>query len=97
MSNVIKLKKKKPDIDEWKEQVETLSDKLADRIHDAIRLSDDEAIDAGIPEEIYDCTIVGVLVSVMVVLAEARDVIGPEALLKLVEYQIAMSCEKDDA
>ena len=72
-------------------------DKLSDRLYDAIRLADEEMNDEGIPEEFADCTILGVLAAVMVQITEARNIIGPEALIKLVEYQITLPREEDDA
>ena len=96
MSNVVKLKKKKPDITAWKEQIEVLGDRFTDRLNDAISLSDADAEYENIPEEFADCTILGVLVSALVRTTEARNIIGPEALLKLVEYQIHRPREDED-
>lgn len=87
---VIKItdKKKKPAIDKWKAQISEHGDKLDDRLYDAIRLADEETNDEGVPEEFADCMILGVLTAVLVNIAHARNVLGPEALIKLVEHQI---------
>ena len=76
-------KKKKPDINEWKEQIEVFGDRLTDRMHDAIRLADEEADDVGIPEDLADCAMLGVFASMMVTVTAQRKIIGPDALIKL--------------
>lgn len=90
MSNVVKIetKKKKPGIDEWQAQIEEHGDNMMNRVYDAVRLADEEAKDEDIPEEYANCMILGVLTSVLVNIAHARNVIGPDALLKLVEHEI---------
>lgn len=98
MNNVVKMataKKKKPDIEKWKAQIAEHGDKLDDRLYDAIRLADEEMNDEDVPEEFADCTILGVLTAVLVHIAHARNVLGPEALLKLVEHQIEHQIKKN--
>jgi hypothetical protein len=88
MSNVVKLKKKKPGIETWQPQIDEMGDKLTDRVYDAIRLADEEAKDIDMPDEFADCTLLGVLTSILVQITEKRNIVGPDALLKLVEFQI---------
>ena len=91
MSNVVKMaaKKKQPDIPmAWQTEINKLGDKLADRIYDAIRLADEEANDKSIHEEFADCSVVGVLVSMLVLIVNTRDVLSPDQLLALVQYEI---------
>ena len=97
MNNVVKLKKKKPAIDAWQAQIEEHGDKLMDRLYDAIRLADEEMNDEDIPEEFADSTVMAVLTSVLVSIAYARNALGPEALLKLVEYQIDLQIKKNQS
>lgn len=96
MSNVVKLKagKKKLEIDDWKAAIEALSHGLSDRLYDQIKLTADEADDEGMPEEIADCMIAGVFVSVLVYITHARNILGPEALLNLVKCEIEQEDEE---
>jgi cobalamin biosynthesis Co2+ chelatase CbiK len=92
MSNVVKLKKKKLEIDKWAEITNEHGEKLLGRLYDQVKIADVDAIEEGIPEEISDCMIIGVITSLIVTsrlaMTHARDVITPEALLKLVAHEI---------
>ena len=88
MNNVVKLKKKKLEIDKWAEITNEHGEKLLGRLYDQVKIADVDAIEEGIPEEISDCMIIGVITSLLVTMTHARDVITPEALLKLVAHEI---------
>ena len=90
MSNVVKMvaKKNKLPIDEWQAQIEEHGKKLMDRLYDQIRLADNDVSDEDIPEEFADCMILGVLTSMLVKIAYARNILSPAQLLTLVKYEI---------
>jgi hypothetical protein len=97
MSNVIRMTANKnkhdPDAKKWKHQIEALGDRLVERLIDAIRLADDDADDEGMPAELADCAILGAIVGILVDHTYTRNIIGPDALIKFVEYQIKGTLE----
>jgi hypothetical protein len=90
MSNVVKMvaKKNKLPIEDWKDEIEEHAKKLMDRLYDQIRLADNDVSDADIPEEFAVCMILGVLTSMLVTIAHARNILSPAQLLTLVKYEI---------
>jgi hypothetical protein len=94
MSNVVKLAsargaKKDPAV-KWKEYLEKQGDKLMDRLFDQIMLTEVEAAENNVPEELSGCSILAVLSRLMVFFSSTRDVLGPSALIMFVEYQIEL-------
>jgi hypothetical protein len=95
MSNVVKLasvngakKEKKDPAVKWKKNLTEQGEKLMDRLYDQIRLTDEDAMDKNIPEELSDCSTLAVLTQLAVFFSSSRGVLGPSALIKLMEYQI---------
>ena len=87
MSNVVKmtrLRKRSRTSTSGKSRSRCMATGMTDRMHDAIRLADEEANDEGIPEEFADCAILGVFTSMLVTITAQRKVIGPDALIKLI-------------
>ena len=98
MSNVVKLaaKKKKPGSDEWQAQIDQHGDNLMNRVYDAIRLTEAEASDDGIPEEYVDCMLLGILACALVQVAYTREVMPPDRLITFLKHLIETRMEQKE-